>query len=491
MTLSYPDLKRHTLAYGLAVFADRMTSFLLLPMLTAGFSREDFGIWSQVLTTYGLMSHLLLFGFFHTVSGLVAGKQPDEAARIYGGILAIVLIDCLLFAGLILVAPAELARAMFGSGNYGSLIIYVACYFVTECMYELIVLAFLRAKGQILRCAGFHGGKSLLRLPLVFLGLMLPEPLAVVLALLSLGNLTIAVYVFVKHVRAGRPTYPLPTGFWVRAIGKSAAVTGVLVLAWAIASSNRYLLVHFLSLEQLAVYSLNYSILSISSLVPMVIGFTMLHHVSHLRALGQDGEAAAALNESVALYLYAALPLLALTGLFYQALMGFLANPEYGVGVGLLGALLCYFFVFGLEQILVFATFAGDYSSALLVRLFALVLSLGAGVVLIPNYGIEAAAWPALMASGAIVIWCSVSLGRSMHYRFPWKVLRSVGPAWIVLVLVGIVWIKIWPEGSFHWKAPLGALLLATLYLLLENLSSGSMTRGLYLSMRGRCGKGT
>jgi O-antigen/teichoic acid export membrane protein len=309
-----------------------------------------------------------------------------------------------------------------------------------------------------------------------------------VLALLSLSNLIFTFHVLIRHVLARPSVLSLQPGFWTDAVGKSAAVTGVLVLAWAIASSNRYLVVHFLSLEELAVYSLNYSIMSIASLVPMVIGFTLLHHVSHLHAIGRTEEAATALGESVALYVYAVLPLLALTGLFYPFLLDFLANPGYMVGVALLSSLLGYFFVFGLEQILVFATFAGDYRSALLARLLALAMALAMGVTFIPAFGIEAAAWPALAASVSIVAWCSRTLRRSMFYHFPWGVLRSVGPAWAVMVACGIVWTK---AGAGHalWQAMLAAFLLAGLYLLVEGLMPGSITRSLIESARGTSGR--
>lgn len=482
------SLNRDTLAYGLAVLTDRLVGFFLLPWLTAGLSKEDFGAWSQVFTSYGLISNLLLLGFYHTVSGLVAGRQHGDAARIYKGILGIVLVNCLLLSGLLLVAPEIASHIVFGVGTFKTLMLYSLLFFITECFYELTVLAFLRAEGRIALCAGFHMGKNLLRLPMVIVGLTWHDPLPAILVLISLGNVVLTLMVLFKYILAARPSSCLPVGFWHAAVGKSVMVTGVLALAWGIASSNRFLVVHFLSLEDLAVYSLNYSILSIATLVPMVISFTLLHHVSHFRALEKNDKAQVVLQESVALYLYAILPLLLLTGLYYQQLLGFLANPGYEVGFSLIASLLGYFFLFGLEQILVFATFSGNHRSAFYARLFALAWTLGLGVVLIPRYGIAVAVLPALLASASIVFWCSVTLWRELRYRFPWLVLQSVGPAWAVMLAAGILLTRAWPVQAL-WEVCIAAALLTGLYVLTETLIPTSLTRRLNKEIREIPGK--
>src|SRR5438034_8281203 len=75
-----------TLRYGVAVFAERLTGLILLPVLTSGLDKRDFGAWSQIQTAYGFFSTVLLLGFFHTVSGLVASRPRRDAGRIYAGV---------------------------------------------------------------------------------------------------------------------------------------------------------------------------------------------------------------------------------------------------------------------------------------------------------------------------------------------------------------------------------------------------------------------
>ena len=52
--------RRDTLRYALAVLADRLTAFILLPLLTSALDKRDFGAWSQIQSAYGFLSTVLL-----------------------------------------------------------------------------------------------------------------------------------------------------------------------------------------------------------------------------------------------------------------------------------------------------------------------------------------------------------------------------------------------------------------------------------------------
>src|SRR5206468_9213549 len=114
-----------------------------------------------------------------------------------------------------------------------------------------------------------------------------------------------------------------------------------------------------------------YSILSMVTLVPMILTFTLLHHLSGSFERSQVDRARDIVHRSVAYYMYATLPLLALVAIFYRQLVAVLAPTGYDVGVLLPATLMAYFFAFGLEQVLVFSTFSTRGTTALRARLIA------------------------------------------------------------------------------------------------------------------------
>lgn len=471
---------RDTLQYGAAIFADRLTGLFMLPLLTSGLDKRDFGAWSQIQSAYGFFSTALLLGFMHTVSGLVAGRSPREVSRIYSGIVLVVLLSTTTLAALFVLWPDVASRILFGDESYRYVLGAVAWFAATEAFYELAVLAFLRAECKIAVGSLLHGSKAMLRLLAAWWGVRTGDPLVAILFVLGATNVVMVSYVLARHIFPHGIASPTRLGwdFWrVSLIGATSTAATVL-LGWANLSVNRFLIVHFEGLREVAVYSANYSIITIVALPPMILTFTLLHHLSGKLATGALDHARGVLERSMTYYVYATLPILVLVAIFYRQLLALLAPRGYDAGVVLPASLMAFFFGFGLEQLLVFSTFSSGSTNALRARLIALGLNVVGGVILIPAVGLAGAAVPPLAGTLIVVLICTATLRARLGYCFPWRDSLSIGGAAIVMAVVGWLVVNGFDIRGW-WTIGISWLALGAIYLSAESLRSTSLTRDL------------
>jgi O-antigen/teichoic acid export membrane protein len=232
------SLRRDTIAYGAAMAVDRAIGIALLPLLTAKMDRSMFGAWTQVLTTFALLSNILELGFFHSLSQYIPGAKRGDIRRILNGVLLIVVANGIIFVALSSTFPKPLSDLVFGDQSQMRAIFAGSVFIVTESLFEILVLGFLRADNRVALCSLYYAAKSVLRLLLLWEGLSSGLDLAGLLWLLSLSNLLLMAAVYFVHV--------LPTlrgsvetaldGFWRKALAHSGAIVISSNLAWANAS---------------------------------------------------------------------------------------------------------------------------------------------------------------------------------------------------------------------------------------------------------------
>lgn len=474
--------KRDTLVYGFAVLADRVVGLLLLPILTGALSKPDFGAWNQVQVVYGFLSTALLLGYYHTVSSMVAGRGVTGRRLVYAGIVRIVLASSTALFLLCIFLPEGISQTIFADAGYAGLVQALLWYSVTECFYELVVMAFLRAEGRIATCSLFHMAKSVARFVVVAVGVHMESPLLGIFGMLGLINallvfVTLYGYLFREQTQAEAPGQDR-TDWWA-ATRRALAVAATVALAWVGMSSNRFVIVHYLGLDELATYSANYAILSMTTIVPMILTFTLLHHLSVHLANRRHAEARRLLGVSMGIYLYITLPMMVLIALFYPQLLQLLARGDYAGGPLLQFSLMLYFLLFGLEQIIVFATFSHAQSNALPPRLAALAVNVVLSVVLISQLGLDYAAIALCLASALMI-----GLGLAM-------LRRRMGPgdhggSYLQIVLAGAAMaLAAWGGARIGLAAHLPAMLLSAvallaLFALVESLGRQSLTRAFW-----------
>ena len=168
---SRSTLRSDLVFYGLAVGIDRLSGFVLLPLLTAAMGRAEFGAWNQVITAFASVSNLLQVGFYHSLVRYVPGQDRPRVGRILHGMLTIICVNCAVFLACALLFPDLFSQLLFGQPESGIVVLSAAVFMVSECFFEFLVLGFLRADGRIVLCSIYSVLKSTLKLLLLWQGI--------------------------------------------------------------------------------------------------------------------------------------------------------------------------------------------------------------------------------------------------------------------------------------------------------------------------------
>ncbi|EHR04622.1 lipopolysaccharide biosynthesis protein [Bradyrhizobium sp. WSM471] len=473
-----PSLRRDTLIYGVAVVVDRLVGVALLPILTANMDRWAFGAWTQVLTTFALMSNILSFGFFHSLSQYVPGSKRGDIRRILNGVLLIVISNGIICVALALTFPNQLGDLIFGDRSAAHAIIAASVFMVTESLFEILVIGFLRADSRLTLCSLYYSAKSAVRLLLMWGGLLAGFDLAGLLWLLSVSNLLVVAAVYFVHVLPTLRAATVSTlnGFWTKAFLHSGGIVLSSNLAWANASLGRFAIVHILGLSSLGLYSANYSLASIVSLSALVINFTAIPHMNAAWNAGSANRAVSILTATIEHYLFLTIPVAVALGLFYDLAASLLIHGDFNPEPTLMWALIVTILLMGLEQLLSFATFMVSSRFSVVVRLAGLLLNLVIVYFCILPIGLIAVAI-AMSASSLVVISASAAyLSRLGGFVFPWR-----SSAWLCaagLSMIGAaVATKLWLDWASLFGAGLVGLIGLLSFLLVESLRDQSICR--------------
>lgn len=474
------SLTRDTIAYGAAMAVDRAIGVALLPLLTAKMDRSVFGAWTQVLTSFALLSNILELGFFHSLSQYVPGAGRGRIRRILNGALLIVLTNGAILVAFCFAFPKQLSALVFGDLSQTSAIFAGSVFIVSECLFEILVLGFLRADNRVALCSFYYAGKSVLRLLVLWQGLSFGLDLAGLLWLLSLSCLLLVAVVYFVHVwRTLRgPAEIGLIGFLRSALVHSGAIVVSSNLAWANASLNRFFIVHMLGLSSLGLYSANYSLASMVSLGSLVINFTTIPHINGAWNAGNADRAVSILTAAVEYYLFVTIPVSVALGLLYQPLAHLLMRGDFNPEPILMWALIATIFLMGLEQLLSFATFMGSSRFSVIVRSAGLLVNLVIVFFGVLPIGLSAVAIAASISSLLVIAASTAYLSKLCGFVFPWRSsawLCSAGASMIAAVIAT----RSWLESTSLFGVGLTGLIGLLSFLLVECLREQSICRNL------------
>ena len=77
------SLKNDTLFYGVAVLAERLIGLLIISLLTKTLSQEFYGIWTQMIVTTGLLSPIVLMGFYSAAVRFLEKESPTIICQFF------------------------------------------------------------------------------------------------------------------------------------------------------------------------------------------------------------------------------------------------------------------------------------------------------------------------------------------------------------------------------------------------------------------------
>lgn len=477
------SLKRDTLVYGTAVLTERAVSFLLLPVLTKMLSPDLFGVWSQIIVTIGLLSSLLLLhlhtALVNTFSGGAKETVPKYLA--FHGILFMALIFLAIVIGGLWVSASPMSRIVFGHEEFHAFIPLLGLLLATEALFELTI-AFLRSAQQITRLSLYYTVKNLGRLVLMAGGLVLFQvDLYDAILWVGLWQAGLVGFIYVKDIFT--QTIPVALSETLAHMKSLLAFSLPLVplgiMLWGNSFLDRYLILHFLGLEQVGIYAVTYSLAATIAVLYSVLGFTLYPELTRLWNSDDKTRAGELVKTGVGYYLLFLIPAIAILTMLGEEIIAVLATKRYlshwltmlliAGGIGL----------YGLYQIhLYLVLLAKKTLQNLLIVGGSLALNFVLNLMFLSILGLTGAAMAILLSNGFLA-GCTIMLSRkAVPILFPWMQMGKMLIAVAIMTALLLVAKQSIPLNNF-WGLLFTIVIAGTVYLACYCFSDREMARGL------------
>jgi O-antigen/teichoic acid export membrane protein len=378
--------------YGVADIILRAASFFTLPIYTRLFTPEDYGIWSFVMTTVGLVSGVLALGgdsayarFFFEAKTL---REKQIITSTWIGFLGLwslaVVVVCLPFTGLF-------SHWSFGVTDYGLLFVLA--------LWAAPLTLINGLCGQVLRnqfrASLFASLNTLTTLLSIGLSLVAVLWLRLGIAGLMIGALAAALVMLPIRLWTARAL--LRPRFSWRQLGQLLAygvpLVPVSIAYWVFVASDRLVLGKLSTLEQVGLYTVANNLTSTLTFINSALGQAWSPHA--IRAYEDQRAAAPALFGRVMTYILLGFGLLCvvITAFAHEALILLSTPPFYGAAVAV-GPLAFAMLALASTQVTALSISLVKKTHYLsLYSWLAALLNLGLNLWLVPRWGMIAASW--------------------------------------------------------------------------------------------------
>jgi len=456
-----------------------LKGLLYLPLISKQFGAEGYGIWSQIVITVTLFSPVLtlrlgdaIVRYFGSVKDL--GKR---GRNFFSAAVVVWLISIGVFFGGLL-ASRPIALIMFGNSSLrsyvilflGLLVVRANLRFTLSYYYSISAIRFYSAFQTIeiladltaiaLLTLFFHKGL------LEVLGAFIVIDFFLILGML--GDITRR-----EEAIVCRPCWPVLRKY----LRYSLPLLPTVVLYWVINSSDRYVIVHYLGLEQVGIYSAAYRLGQVLKLLVGPISFVLLPLVSRMWEAGQRDQVRRYMAQSLKYYVFLAAPASAGLIIIGSSLLRFLGTGAFSVSQGLIAALVVGIFFVGLYQIYVYVLFLRERTKLLpMIFLLVATLNLGLNILIVPIIGILGAALTTCLSyfvQFVAVYWYAKRL-----FRIPVQVttiVKSMVSAGVMYVALILIPSRTVLEAMI--KIPVGAGIYLVLMLFLKGIDKEELRR--------------
>jgi len=319
--------------YGISSGLISLFGLITLPILTKTLSPDLYGVWVQIGVTIGLLLPFVTFSFQVSVVRFLSGKEDRlTVSSLFHLMLGIVLLNSLIFVLITFFFQNVLSSFIFADVSFHYFVPLTGLWLMMEAIFALNI-SFMRAKNKIKFLSSINIGHSILRVLILYLVLIV-----------FAGNLeTILIYYILILFILSVLVYSFEV---VRTVGISVKVHDFKstlkdlfkfslpfipngALMWVLASSDRYFIVHLLSLSENAVYSVAYSLVHVLSLFYMPLGFVAYPLLVEFWEKNQKNAVRDILEKSTRVYIFFVIP--SIFGLYVlgSKLILILATSDY------------------------------------------------------------------------------------------------------------------------------------------------------------------
>ena len=305
MESSYQKFTKEVIVIGIMTLMVTLSDIILLPLLTKTLGAQDYGIWSQVQATVGLMVPLAALGLpFAMVRFLTAEKDKKEIQEGFYSIVAIVVFNNLIISSILIIFPGFIADHFFeGASQVVRITGLLTLAFALNGAY----LAFFRTFRRIKTYAVFNVVRAYAEIGLIScLVLSGHGILAAVVGLLIIRvALFLGLFFFIgSEIGVRKPDFSRIREY----LNFSLPTVAGNITSWVVSLSDRYVIAYFLGAASVGIYSAGYVIANGSMLFAGILGLLLPAALSQLYDEGRIDEVKTHLRYSLKYMLALGIP---------------------------------------------------------------------------------------------------------------------------------------------------------------------------------------
>ena len=386
---------------GIASLVVALSPVILLPILTKILTIQEYGIWSLILITAGFVPLVALLGLPNSMIRFLAPvKNKDEIREGYYSIALVVLCAGFVSSFFLLLFERSIAANLLGNNRTVALLLplitFVASYnYVPQTYFRTFqqakrysIVSFLQAGSYVILVGAFvAGGLGLTGATFAYLiNLLVIAMISTYYVLRDIG-VTVPRFAELKaYLKFGLPLVPSN------------------VSSWALGVSDRYIITFFLSVAWVGYYSPGYQLGWIISLLATPLTILVPTALYEHYDANRMAEVKTIMRYSVKYFLAAAVPAAFVLSLLSKPILLVLTTPAIATN----GYLITPFtavsgVLFGVWSIIaIVLTFEKRTAIIGTIWVLGAALNIGLNLVLVPYFGIIAAALTTLLGYGFI-----------------------------------------------------------------------------------------
>ncbi len=445
--------------YSLSQFLPAITAFITTPILTRLFPPTEYGLWALALSVSAFLVAIAASGFGSAVIRYYPIYKTRSKLNVFFASLGISFgIIILIVAGICLII-IYLFKDLFPL-ELSNLIPIIVLIFILQSIYT-VFLAVIRAQERsgtytifelLLKYGGLLVGILLVigfgfrvdgLLWGTFLILALILPFLVFLATRKTG-FHLSQFQFNDATQIANYAWPLSLGN---------------VAMWGLRLSDLFIISHFLSENDVGLYSVSYNISS-KSIELLVMLFLLSVSPRIMNTWETEGQNATenSLTTVTRIYLILCLPAVVGLSILAYPFVALLTTPEYFEGYKIVGFVALSSFMWGLANIAQTGLTIKMQARRLAInQIYAAAIHIGLALLLVPRFGYQAAAVTTLIGYTLLLILNTLDSKHYITWRFPVSSLLNVLFGSIVMGMVAL--------GIYNIPGKVGGVSLTYLFL--------------------------
>lgn len=424
---------------GVARTVVSLKGLIILPILTKTLGASDYGIWAQVLITVSLLQPFISLGLGSSTVRFLSSKGKRETGQGIFTVLSVILVTGMIATLVVFLVSDFLAINLLGSESAAAAIRFGSLLIILEAL-NTIALGSFRVFGQIKRYSIIILSQTALEIGLVaFFVLSGHGILGAIISLLITRSIILLVmlYLIVSYAGFTFPDFSLLRPYLT--YGLPLAPTAI--FNTIVSSSDRYVIGFLMGAASVGIYSAAYGIGSVILMFLQYIAYILAPTIFNLYDKRRIDEVKTYLSYSWKYLLMLSIPSAFGLSILAEPLLGSLTTAGF-VSAGR--------FIIPLVALsMIFAGMRGIFAEVVQLSkrtgVFAITygaaaaLNLGLNILLVPHWGIIAAAVTTLIAYAMTAIIMYYQAGK--YLKFDIKLDFIIKSTLSSVVMSAVIWV--------------------------------------------------